>query len=101
MIIRSVRFFFEAEDCIRGLTVTGVQTCSLPISNTPRVGQLVQHAAHPPTPKKQQTKMHGVLFYRTPDGSGCSRSEERRVGKGVEVGGGGGCNKRRELRHGV
>src|SRR5579859_8219720 len=25
-------FFFQAEDCIRDLTVTGVQTCALPIS---------------------------------------------------------------------
>src|SRR6478672_13687955 len=25
-------FFFQAEDCIRDLSVTGVQTCALPIS---------------------------------------------------------------------
>src|SRR5205085_4599771 len=29
---RRARFFFQAEDGIRGLTVTGVQTCALPIS---------------------------------------------------------------------
>src|SRR2546430_12627561 len=29
---RSVFFFFQAEDGIRDLTVTGVQTCALPIS---------------------------------------------------------------------
>src|SRR2546430_11722228 len=29
-------FFFQAEDGIRDLTVTGVQTCALPISCTPR-----------------------------------------------------------------
>src|SRR2546427_12383305 len=28
----AVRFFFQAEDGIRDLTVTGVQTCALPIS---------------------------------------------------------------------
>src|SRR2546430_119696 len=28
---RDVRFFFQAEDGIRDLTVTGVQTCALPI----------------------------------------------------------------------
>src|SRR5256886_11548559 len=28
-------FFFQAEDGIRDLTVTGVQTCALPISSTP------------------------------------------------------------------
>src|SRR5438270_7504582 len=30
-----VSFFFQAEDGIRDLTVTGVQTCALPISATP------------------------------------------------------------------
>src|SRR5256886_14116257 len=29
----SIFFFFQAEDGIRDLTVTGVQTCALPISN--------------------------------------------------------------------
>src|SRR2546427_4278394 len=28
-------FFFQAEDGIRDLTVTGVQTCALPISSSP------------------------------------------------------------------
>src|SRR2546430_10641410 len=32
-------FFFQAEDGIRDLTVTGVQTCALPIS--------IRHTAHP------------------------------------------------------
>src|SRR5256886_7362544 len=32
-----VSFFFQAEDGIRVLTVTGVQTCALPISPAPRV----------------------------------------------------------------
>src|SRR2546430_12361034 len=30
-------FFFQAEDGIRDLTVTGVQTCALPICRFPRV----------------------------------------------------------------
>src|SRR5256886_2947276 len=30
-------FFFQAEDGIRDLTVTGVQTCALPISESARV----------------------------------------------------------------
>src|SRR2546421_3622180 len=37
--VRGVRvivvFFFQAEDGIRDLIVTGVQTCALPISSTP------------------------------------------------------------------
>src|SRR2546430_5427138 len=32
-----VFFFFQAEDGIRDLTVTGVQTCALPISTVRRV----------------------------------------------------------------
>src|SRR5206468_6647120 len=31
-------FFFQAEDGIRGLIVTGVQTCALPISDPARAG---------------------------------------------------------------
>src|SRR3989475_7420136 len=31
-ILNDVFFFFQAEDGIRDLTVTGVQTCALPIS---------------------------------------------------------------------
>src|SRR2546430_9973617 len=32
VLVRVVVFFFQAEDGIRDLTVTGVQTCALPIS---------------------------------------------------------------------
>src|SRR2546430_9162144 len=32
VFIRCLFFFFQAEDGIRDLTVTGVQTCALPIS---------------------------------------------------------------------
>src|SRR5690349_24265552 len=31
-------YFFQAEDCIRYLYVTGVQTCALPISTVPGTG---------------------------------------------------------------
>src|SRR2546430_11911547 len=42
----SLFFFFQAEDGIRDLTVTGVQTCALPISAAGgTVGQGVQLAA--------------------------------------------------------
>src|SRR5256886_2408906 len=36
-------FFFQAEDGIRDLTVTGVQTCALPISNFERIAGNVTH----------------------------------------------------------
>src|SRR5437867_894611 len=44
-------FFFQAEDGIRGRTVTGVQTCALPISQTPGApsGAGVGLGAAPPT----------------------------------------------------
>src|SRR2546430_8967787 len=36
MFVTIVFFFFQAEDGIRDLTVTGVQTCALPISSKAR-----------------------------------------------------------------
>src|SRR5688572_31961486 len=35
--VRRLFFFFQAEDGIRDLTVTGVQTCALPISDRKRL----------------------------------------------------------------
>src|SRR6266540_4517155 len=62
-------FFFQAEDGIRDRDVTGVQTCALPISSTAGC-----------------TKSNGPDDAVT--GPACfERSEERRVGKGVDLGG--------------
>src|SRR2546427_6398288 len=41
-----MRFFFQAEDGIRDLTVTGVQTCALPISRPVGVSKLVVSTQH-------------------------------------------------------
>src|SRR5688572_32334655 len=41
-------FFFQAEDGIRDLTVTGVQTCALPISNSPAAHLTAQPGQRPP-----------------------------------------------------
>src|SRR5437764_14893249 len=63
-------FFFQAEDGIRDTSVTGVQTCALPISRAPtraRPARLCE-----PAP---------IATRRTPRPSGAARSEERRVGK--------------------
>src|SRR5207248_7384357 len=84
-------FFFQAEDGIRDRTVTGVQTCALPIflqaglrqggarSRSPKMGRLAyslhEHAADP-APGLRQNPAAGcrqVVARR--------RSEERRVGK--------------------
>src|SRR5438128_5945684 len=61
-------FFFQAEDGIRDATVTGVQTCALPI--------LAVMACH-----------HIRGDRRVSMAQVGSRSEERRVGKSVDLGG--------------
>src|SRR5207248_7136952 len=89
-------FFFQAEDGIRDRTVTGVQTCALPIL-PPRAGG----PGNPP--RRRRAGGHGLHHLRAPGVSGgrltcprttpanCRRataahsggprSEERRVGK--------------------
>src|SRR5207248_6139793 len=71
----SIVFFFQAEDGIRDRTVTGVQTCALPIS--PHLRGAGRPAALPlPLPRRPQ---HAALRLRR-------RSEERRVGKECRAG---------------
>src|SRR2546430_6531390 len=64
-------FFFQAEDGIRDLTVTGVQTCALPISDPGRARQLRDRAA--------QRRVGVVLRYgqRVGDGVAPHRPAER------------------------
>src|SRR5262249_57106308 len=72
-------FFFQAEDGIRDWSVTGVQTCALPISNRRlwgapprrRLGQLGQ----------VRRRRHRDGRKRAPAAHRNARSEERRVGK--------------------
>src|SRR5690349_24986133 len=86
-----VLFFFQAEDGIRDLYVTGVQTCALPISLHAR-----QHAepVHRPTNDQPETPAHNAAsWHEIPcaqplptraspvRASRVHRSEERRVGK--------------------
>src|SRR2546430_8971070 len=75
-IVLYVFFFFQAEDGIRDLTVTGVQTCALPICDgvghgRPLVGTVALDAREP------QRQPAGILTARLD----VVRSEERRVGK--------------------
>src|SRR2546430_11064061 len=86
-----VFFFFQAEDGIRYLTVTGVQTCALPICLEP-VAEEVSRSFdlfYAPLPKNSSLTKHRedrlkdddteIGFY---EGDGLFlRSEERRVGK--------------------
>src|SRR5690349_24354666 len=71
-------FFFQAEDGIRDLYVTGVQTCALPISGA---HQRDQDAArrHQAVALGRQAQV-GRLFRERRARRGF-RSEERRVGK--------------------
>src|SRR2546422_6221919 len=66
-------FFFQAEDGIRDVAVTGVQTCALPIS--PRLRTLVRLG---PPPARSGV---GPVRHSASDLRRHPRSEERRVGK--------------------
>src|SRR3712207_8134760 len=81
-------FVFQAEDGIRDIGVTGVQTCALPIFNTGLVSNHVindynsclAHAlcyGFSSIPKVESSHLHGeMVSYGV-----LVRSEERRVGK--------------------
>src|SRR5207248_3655173 len=70
-------FFFQAEDGIRGRTVTGVQTCALPIFGHSGRGwsrkRTIWWVSRPAPPRVSE----GVANFKPSE----SRSEERRVGK--------------------
>src|SRR5256884_4677776 len=80
-------FFFQAEDGIRDVAVTGVQTCALPISSTkayvwggcsvsgvcPTFNDTVTHVV------RHDTLADGPMPYKFRKSD--NRSEERRVGK--------------------
>src|SRR5438874_13512620 len=68
-------FFFQAEDGIRALYVTGVQTCALPISTA--AGRPAWRARA----RSDQGRCGGGRRRRP------GRSEERRVGKEYSAGG--------------
>src|SRR3989475_4299559 len=89
LVVVFVFFFFQAEDGIRDLTVTGVQTCALPIlrRRPPRTSPF--QAESPSLPpgsvaaggraalRPARTGATGRRSSRAPP----PRSEERRVGK--------------------
>src|SRR5688572_31206406 len=66
-------FFFQAEDGIRDLTVTGVQTCALPISPPIRGRRWATFSA-PRSSSVPTSKLRLLVLI-------IGRSEERRVGK--------------------
>src|SRR2546426_12455591 len=73
-------FFLQAEDGIRAYKVTGVQTCALPISGDRRdrvCGADARVSADRSGPPISRIRRPARFF----------RSEERRVGKSVDLGG--------------
>src|SRR5205085_10425977 len=92
-------FFFQAEDGIRDLTVTGVQTCALPIYHP-----FNKMRFYPPLLRSYANILHTLLItdyylklftvYQHVQGDypwefgeiDELRSEERRVGKSVDIG---------------
>src|SRR5688572_15110456 len=88
-------FFFQAEDGIRDLTVTGVQTCALPISDAQRIdfgplpvdapvrgcaGQAGPDARRPEPAVEAHRSLERHMRPAKREGRE-KRSEERRVGK--------------------
>src|SRR5687767_15682475 len=91
-------FFFQAEDGIRDKLVTGVQTCALPISrgtnisvNFWRLAPIWQMATRPGLRllfrKEVFSSVKWFLKRRLLKPILRRRSEERRVGKSVDLGG--------------
>src|SRR2546427_6642096 len=72
-------FFFQAEDGIRDLTVTGVQTCALPI--LPQAQQIDILGRVPIRPSRDEVEHLEPRRQDLADVSSRMRSEERRVGK--------------------
>src|SRR5207248_8781546 len=102
-------FFFQAEDGIRDRTVTGVQTCALPISALLAMvlgltavasaeeftGFIAdQNCAGKPAMKNDAACAERCIKRGT--AAVLWRSEERRVGKGGRGGGGGGGGREDE-----
>src|SRR5438128_11303508 len=85
--MRSAVFFFQAEDGIRDATVTGVQTCALPI-------YCFSLSRRTETISARTGNRVSRLFR----GLSEERSEERRVGKSVDLGGRRIMKKRRERK---
>src|SRR5438552_18199552 len=75
-------FFFQAEDGIRDDLVTGVQTCALPISTDLSESELEKDPSGRSSCSETKRRPNAV----PPQKSGV-RSEERRVGKSVDLGG--------------
>src|SRR2546430_459161 len=75
-------FFFQAEDGIRDLTVTGVQTCALPIYLRPARRGLPRHGEWWDVPAQPGSRRRGSAGLR-----GASREPQADAGRAVPAGG--------------
>src|SRR2546430_11413558 len=83
VLILCIFFFFQAEDGIRDLTVTGVQTCALPIYSYVHKlwnGSYFNYDEGSPYRDNVMSDQLAGQWYANLTGLG-ERSEERRVGK--------------------
>src|SRR5947207_15131247 len=84
-------FFFQAEDGIRDHCVTGVQTCALPISTVmpsrPSLPSLRHRSGGNWLVRSISAARGAISFPAKSCTVSRSRSEERRVGKSVDLGG--------------
>src|SRR2546430_11479192 len=89
--VRGLLFFFQAEDGIRDLTVTGVQTCALPISRPApwyayvdrknrSTSTIARASSAGRSTRSTNCARDDMNNSASADGT-MSRSEERRVGK--------------------
>src|SRR5438270_10604253 len=87
MVVGFLYFFFQAEDGIRDLTVTGVQTCALPIfpalaairvGDDPASAVYVRNKIRACEQVGIRSEQHALAATTT---AAELRSEERRVGK--------------------
>src|SRR3712207_9209968 len=76
-------FFFQAEDGIRDIGVTGVQTCALPISAQPTDGAVAGAVRGTDRHLGRQLRLPALIRVgrRTTRRRQSDRSEARRVGK--------------------
>src|SRR5258707_12030040 len=90
--VSGIIFFFQAEDGIRDIGVTGVQTCALPISSVAVIWQISKFHLKPclnssspfgsePCPIRSSSCHNRWRIFRSHLKLLGTRSEERRVGK--------------------
>src|SRR5262249_59370472 len=93
-----VRFFFQAEDGIRDWSVTGVQTCALPIYRMVRIATAEALGRMGDAADDAVPGLTRAVADPDPDvrSSAALRSEERRVGKEGRTRGAAGPDKKKD-----